>query len=345
MLQYEARDLRQPLRFEDMLRDLVHRAAFDPTRTIVASASPVLFAAEDESRKSEVCALIKRAGTALQTYWTACVLADPSRHFCVVGGGAGDASETVFIRALESALGTLPSRGTGTESLPSSSSSHVGGMVHWETEDSALCNLSLALQTPPASSDASFPLAVLQMLLGGGGSFSAGGPGKGMYSRLYTQMLNRYSWLESARVFSVAYPSCRVGGLFGINASCLPERAPVLIRLLLAHLSTHLASSLTTAELSRAKNQVKSALLMGMEARMLQLENFAEQLAGGKCMSPAQLCRRIDAVTETELAETVRTLVSSSRLSVVAYGQTAHVPSYSAIESAFTSDFLPKLRV
>lgn len=27
-------------------------------------------------------------------------------------------------------------------------------------------------------------LTLLQMLLGGGGSFSAGGPGKGMYSRL-----------------------------------------------------------------------------------------------------------------------------------------------------------------
>ena len=31
---------------------------------------------------------------------------------------------------------------------------------------------------------------VLNMLMGGGGSFSAGGPGKGMYSRLYTNVLN-----------------------------------------------------------------------------------------------------------------------------------------------------------
>lgn len=32
---------------------------------------------------------------------------------------------------------------------------------------------------------------VLNMLMGGGGSFSAGGPGKGMYTRLYTNVLNR----------------------------------------------------------------------------------------------------------------------------------------------------------
>lgn len=31
---------------------------------------------------------------------------------------------------------------------------------------------------------------VLQSLLGGGGSFSAGGPGKGMFSRLYVNVLH-----------------------------------------------------------------------------------------------------------------------------------------------------------
>lgn len=34
-------------------------------------------------------------------------------------------------------------------------------------------------------------ICVLNMIMGGGGSFSAGGPGKGMYSRLYTNVLNR----------------------------------------------------------------------------------------------------------------------------------------------------------
>lgn len=32
---------------------------------------------------------------------------------------------------------------------------------------------------------------VLNTMMGGGGSFSAGGPGKGMYTRLYTNVLNR----------------------------------------------------------------------------------------------------------------------------------------------------------
>lgn len=35
---------------------------------------------------------------------------------------------------------------------------------------------------------------VLNIMMGGGGSFSAGGPGKGMYTRLYTNVLNRYGF-------------------------------------------------------------------------------------------------------------------------------------------------------
>lgn len=35
------------------------------------------------------------------------------------------------------------------------------------------------------------PSCVLNLMMGGGGSFSAGGPGKGMYTRLYRNVLNR----------------------------------------------------------------------------------------------------------------------------------------------------------
>ena len=45
------------------------------------------------------------------------------------------------------------------------------------------------------------PTSVLQQLLGGGSSFSAGGPGKGMYTRLYRDVLNQHHWVESAESF------------------------------------------------------------------------------------------------------------------------------------------------
>ena len=56
---------------------------------------------------------------------------------------------------------------------------------------------------------------VLQYLLGGGGSFSTGGPGKGMHSRLYTRVLNQLPWVHNCTAFNSIYNST---GLVGAGA-------------------------------------------------------------------------------------------------------------------------------
>ena len=332
--------MRQELHFEDLLKDLIHRAAFSPSRTILATSSPSVLMAreEDEMRKDEVCEVIRRAAECIKGYWNGVVLKDVKGHFCVVGGGAEESTMKSFEAAVLSSFGEYQDTAANTTEIKSDnkSAAYVGGMMNWQTNNHPLCNVSIALKSP-ASMDLNshIPLAILQMLLGGGGSFSAGGPGKGMYSRLYTQMLNRYGWLEHARVFSQDYQCRRVGGLFGINASCLPDRAPTLVRLMLSYLSNQLTASLTTTELSRAKNQLKSAVLMGMESRHLMLESYAQQLASDSYISAKELCKRIDGTGEDELKRVAKELSEGSNLSVVAYGQVESVPNYCEIKNLF----------
>ncbi|KAG6447612.1 hypothetical protein O3G_MSEX005054 [Manduca sexta] len=62
---------------------------------------------------------------------------------------------------------------------------------------------------------------VLNMMMGGGGSFSAGGPGKGMYTRLYTNVLNRYHWMFNATAYNHAYGDT---GLFCVHSASPPNR-------------------------------------------------------------------------------------------------------------------------
>jgi processing peptidase subunit alpha len=57
-------------------------------------------------------------------------------------------------------------------------------------------------------------------MMGGGGSFSAGGPGKGMYSRLYLNVLNRYHFMFNATAYNQSYND---SGVFCIHASSPPE--------------------------------------------------------------------------------------------------------------------------
>lgn len=341
MLQYESWELKQPLRFEDLLTDLAHRAAFNPSTTILSRSSPVLFDTSLESEKDATCGLLRKAADAYALHWENVVLKEPSRHFTIVGGGAEHCSKEAFMHGLE---GSMPGAIQETAALGPLKDAYCGGFVGWEDDEAPLLNLSLCLKAPTTTADEAIPMGVLQTLLGGGGSFSAGGPGKGMYSRLYTQMLNRYSWLESAHAFSVTYRSNRVGGLFGIHGSCLPDRAPQLIKLLLAHFSTQLSQSLTTDELNRAKNQVKSAVLMGIESRSVQLESVSEQLAGGAgLLSPADVCSRIDRVSETDLITLARQMCRAAPLSIAAHGPLRHLPARQQIQDAFDSQFVAKL--
>lgn len=83
-----------------------------------------------------------------------------------------------------------------------------------------LAHVILALESCGHQDSDFISFAVLNMLMGGGGSFSAGGPGKGMYTRLYLNVLNRYHWMYSAAAVHYSYED---SGIFCIQASCHPS--------------------------------------------------------------------------------------------------------------------------
>lgn len=148
-----------------------------------------------------------------------------------------------------------------------------------------------------------YALATLQTLLGGGGSFSAGGPGKGMYSRLFTNVLNQHGWIESCVAFNHGYSD---SGLFGIGASCRPGAGHALLDVVLrefaATFSTSGFSGLKKAEVDRAKKQLKSSLLMNLESRMVELEDLGRQVqTQGKKVGVLEMCRKIESLGVADL--------------------------------------------
>ncbi|PHH67895.1 hypothetical protein CDD80_422 [Ophiocordyceps camponoti-rufipedis] len=140
-------------------------------------------------------------------------------------------------------------------------------------------HIHLAFEGLPVGSDDIYALATLQTLLGGGGSFSAGGPGKGMYSRLYTNVLNQHGWIESCVAFNHSYSD---SGLFGISASCQPGQTATMLDVMCHELRALTLKrghgSLQTDEVERAKNQLRSSLLMNLESRMVELEDLGRSI-------------------------------------------------------------------
>ncbi|KAA8909317.1 peptidase M16 inactive domain-containing protein [Sphaerosporella brunnea] len=164
------------------------------------------------------------------------------------------------------------------------------------------CHMHIAFEGLPISDPDIYALATLQTLLGGGGSFSAGGPGKGMYSRLYTNVLNQYGWIESAVAFNHSYTD---SGLFGIAASCHPDAGHALINVVLQELRNLLAnnySGLKEDEVNRAKNQLRSSLLMNLESRMVELEDLGRQVqVYGRKISAIEMSEKINKLTVQDI--------------------------------------------
>ncbi|KAF4627402.1 hypothetical protein G7Y89_g10750 [Cudoniella acicularis] len=174
-----------------------------------------------------------------------------------------------------------------------------------------LTHIHLAFEALPISSDDIYALATLQTLLGGGGSFSAGGPGKGMYSRLYTNVLNQHGWVESCVAFNHSYTD---SGLFGISSSCSPGNVTGMLDVMCRELQALTLdtgfSALQSVEVNRAKNQLRSSLLMNLESRMVELEDLGRQVqVHGKKVGVREMCRKIEELTVQDLRRVARIVV------------------------------------
>ena len=109
-----------------------------------------------------------------------------------------------------------------------------------------------------------------------------------MYSRLYTHILNHHPQIDHCASFHHIYTD---SSLFGIFASFLPSSpatkkthhfygsTPSQVLPHLVHqLSLLLYADVGDVELNRAKNQLKSSLMMALESRAVEVEDLGRQV-------------------------------------------------------------------
>lgn len=110
-----------------------------------------------------------------------------------------------------------------------------------------------------------------------------GGPGKGMYSRLYTHILNHFPQIDHCASFHHIYSD---SSLFGLFASFVPASSGLgggntpsqILPHLVHQLSLLLYTPIPQEEFSRAKNQLKSSLMMALESRAVEVEDLGRQV-------------------------------------------------------------------
>ena len=132
-----------------------------------------------------------------------------------------------------------------------------------------------------------YPTLLLSTLLGGG-----------MSSRLFQEVREKRGLVYSIYSFSAPYMD---GGLFGIYAGTGESEAEELMPVTLEELRK-VQSSVTEAELHRARAQVKASLLMSLESTGSRTEQLARQLqVFGRVIPTEETVGKLNAVTTDDV--------------------------------------------
>jgi processing peptidase subunit alpha len=248
----------------------------------------------------------------------------------VLAGASVDHDELVSLATQY--LGGLPS-GTGTKAA-AGKAEYVGGEQLVMDASAPLTHIALGFEAVGYNHPDMLYYHALHMMLGGGASFSAGGPGKGLYSRLYSNVLNQYPWVQNATAFNVQYEDT---GFFGILGASAGEQVEHLTSVLCRELETAATTKATDVELGRVKEMLKSSMLMNLESRAIVMEDLGRQiLASGKHVSAAELCSQVDAMTADDMMRVARQMLSTE-ISVVAHGDTKKMPRLDVLKHHFGS--------
>ncbi|KAB1218485.1 Mitochondrial-processing peptidase subunit alpha [Morella rubra] len=230
----------------------------------------------------------------------------------------------------EPLLSDLPS----TRPVEEPTSVYVGGDYRRQA-DTGNTHIALAFEVPGGwrKEKEAVLVTVLQMLMGGGGSFSAGGPGKGMHSRLYLNVLNEYQQIQSFSAFNSIFNDT---GLFGVYACSGPEFAPKAVDIAAGELiSIATPGQVTEVQLNRAKESTKSAVLMNLESRMIVSEDIGRQiLTYGKRLPVEHFLKAVDEITLKDITSISQKIISSP-LTMASYGDVLNVPNYESVSSKF----------
>jgi predicted Zn-dependent peptidase len=219
----------------------------------------------------------------------------------MVLAAAGAVHHEPLVRHAEALFGGLTSSGIRGEER-----ARYQGGTRWHDKRFEQSHLVLAFEGPSYRDQEFFTAQVFSGLFGGG-----------MSSRLFQEAREKRGLCYS--IYSSAW-GLGDTGLLAVHAATGTETMASLIDVTGGELADVAQNGPSTAELNRAKAQLKAGLLMSLESSSARAEQMARHmLAHGRIVGSDELIRKVDAVSVEHVGQFARRLLAQ-RPSVAVVG-------------------------
>ncbi len=204
---------------------------------------------------------------------------------------------------------------------PATETARYAGGEFRDDDDLEQAHVALALPGFKANDDDIFAVQVYSTVLGGG-----------MSSRLFQEAREKRGLCYSIHTFGSSY---RETGLIGVYAGTSAADAPELINVIAGEMKS-LAAEASDDEVARARAQIKSSLLMGLEQASARCEQIAAQMfTYGRLLDTRELIAKIDAVDANAVGRIAKKVLSNGPLTFTALGPVGALGSYDRVAQRF----------
>ena len=184
----------------------------------------------------------------------------------------------------------------GETHMPEPATACVSRVIR-RKKDIEQVHLCLAYPGVPQDDDELYALTVLNNLFGGG-----------MSSRLFQHIREEMGAAYSVYSYPSAYPNC---GTLTIYAGTSPELAQSVADALHVQIRALMDGGVTDEEFAMAKEQLKVSYVLGLESSSSRMSSIGRsKLLRGIAVDPAEVVRKIEAVTKADVERVMRRVFS-----------------------------------
>ncbi|KAK4477579.1 hypothetical protein RD792_016814 [Penstemon davidsonii] len=290
---------------EEVIFDHLHATAFQYTplgRTILGPAENIKTIGKEHLRNY------------ISTHYTA-------PRMVVAASGAVKHEDIVEeVKKLFTKLSTDPT--TASELVAKEPAIFTGSEIRMLDDDIPLAQFAVAFEGASWTDPDSIALMVMQSMLGSWNKSSGGG--KHMGSEL-AQRVGINEIAESMMAFNTNYKDT---GLFGVYAIAKPDCVDDLAFAIM-HEVTKLCYRVSEEDVIRARNQLKSSLMLHIDGTSPVAEDIGRQLLTyGRRIPYAELFARIDSVDVSTIKRVANRFIFDKDVAITAVGPVQGLPDY-----------------